>query len=321
MGKIPHGCATTTPATRRLIQQSTEGVQTLAKRLGLTAKTVRKWRRRTTTEEAVRGPKPASTVLTPLQEAAIVLFRQQTLLPLDDCLYALQESIPHLSRSALHRCLRRHGISCLPPADAPAEAGKKAAFKLYPLGYLHVDFAEVQTEEGKLYLFIAIDRTSKFAFAELHPQATQALAVAFLGRVLPQIPYKVHKVLTDNGIQFRNLPHHTRVGRHPFGQLCDAWGIEQRFTKPAHPWTNGQVERMNRTVKEATIKRYHYETTAELSTHLLTFLVAYNYAKRLKRLKGLTPYEFICAEWRKNPTIFNRDPTCDPLPHTPGPYN
>ena len=150
MGKIPHGCATTTPATRRLIQQSTEGVQTLAKRLGLTEKTVRKWRRRTTTEEAVRGPKPASTVLTPLEEAAIVLFRKETLLPLDDCLYALQETIPHLSRSALHRCLQRHGISCLPPADAPADGGKKAAFKAYPLGYLHVDFAEVQTEEGKL---------------------------------------------------------------------------------------------------------------------------------------------------------------------------
>lgn len=145
MGKIPHGCATTTPATRRLIQQSTEGVQTLAKRLGLNEKTVRKWRRRTTTEEAVRGPKPASTVLAPLEEAAIVLFRKEMLLPLDDCLYALQETIPHLRRSALHRCLQRHGIRCLPPADAPAEGTKKAAFKSYPLGYLHVDFAQVQT--------------------------------------------------------------------------------------------------------------------------------------------------------------------------------
>ena len=89
MGKLPHGCATTTPATRCLIQQSTAGIQTLAKRLGLTPGTVRKWRRRTTTEEAVRGPKPASTVLSPLEEAAIVLFRKETLLPLDDCLYAL----------------------------------------------------------------------------------------------------------------------------------------------------------------------------------------------------------------------------------------
>ena len=151
----------------------------------------------------------------------------------------------------------------------------------------------------------------------MHPQATQVIAVTFLRRVLLQVPYKVHKLLTDNGVQFRNLPHHLKAGRHPVGQLCDEWGIEQRFTKPAHPWTNGQVERMNRTLKEATIKRFHYETTAQLNTHLQTFLQAYNLAKRLKRLKGLTPHEFICAEWRKNPDIFHRDPAH----HPPGPYN
>ena len=151
----------------------------------------------------------------------------------------------------------------------------------------------------------------------MHPQATQAIAVAFLRRVLPQIPYKVHKLLTDNGIQFRNLPQHAHLGRHPIGLLCDEWGIEQRFTKPAHPWTNGQVERMNRTVKEATVKRFHYETNDQLNTHLQTFLRAYNFAKRLKRLQGLTPYEFICAEWQKNPSIFIRDPTHYP----PGPYS
>ena len=134
MGKLPHGCATITPATRCLIQQSAEGVQTLATRLGLNPKTVREWRRRTSTEEAVRGLKPASTVLSPAEEATIILFRQQTVLPLDNCLYALQEVIPHLSRSALHRCFQRHDIRCRPSADAPAAGAKKANFKDYPLG-------------------------------------------------------------------------------------------------------------------------------------------------------------------------------------------
>ena len=100
------------------------------------------------------------------------------------------------------------------------------------------------------------------------------------------------------------------------GQLCDAWGIERRFTKPAHPWTNGQVERMNRTLKEATIKRFHYETTDQLNAHLQAFLLTYNFAKRLKSFKGLTPYEFMCTEWRKNLTIFHRDPA----DLAPGPY-
>jgi len=315
MGKIPHGCATTTPATRRFIQQSTESAQKIAKHLGINVKTVTKWRERTSTEEAVRGPKPASTVLTPAEEAAIVLFRQQTRLPLDDCLYALQEAIPHLRRSSLHRCLERHGISRLP--DLAGAGVEKAKFKDYPIGYLHVDFAEVRTEEGKPYVFVAIDRTSKLAFAHLYDQATQATAVDFLERVLPQLPYKIHKILTDNGSQFRYLPYQTKAGRHPVGQLCDKWGIEQRFTKPLHPWTNGQVERLNRTLKEATIKRFHYETTNQLNEHLQTFLIAYTYAKRLKRLRGLTPHEFVCAEWRKNPSIFIRDPT----QHTPGPYS
>ena len=112
------------------------------------------------------GPKTAqSTVLTAEEEAAIVAFRKYTLLPLDDCLYSLQASIPHLTRSSLHRCLQRHGISRLPEVEGDKPDKKK--FKPYPIGYFHVDIAEVQTDEGRLYLFVAIDRTSKFAYASL----------------------------------------------------------------------------------------------------------------------------------------------------------
>lgn len=132
MGKVPHGCARTTPATRRLIQQSTESLQTLANRFAIDPKTVAKWRGRPTTEKAMRGPKPASTVLTPAEEAAIVLFRKETLLPLDDCLYALQQAIPNLKRSSPHRCFQRHGSSCLPPSE-PEGTAKKSTFKAYPL--------------------------------------------------------------------------------------------------------------------------------------------------------------------------------------------
>ena len=143
---------------------------------------------------------------------------------------------------------------------------------------------------------MAIDRASKLAFAEWHPRATRAIAVDFLHRVVPQTPCKAHKILPDNDVQSRNSPYYTRAGRYPVGQFCDEQGIEQRFTKPVHLWTNGQVERMNRAVKEATIRRFHCKTGVELNTHLQFFLAAYNYAKRLKRLKGLTPHEFICAE-------------------------
>lgn len=66
---------------------------------------------------------------------------------------------------------------------------------------------------------------------------------------------------------------------------------------------------MNRTLKEATVQRYHYQTTAQLNEHLQAFLLAHNHAKRLKRLRGLIPHEFVCTQWQKDPTIFTRDPT------------
>ena len=85
-------------------------------------------------------------------------------------------------------------------------------------------------------------------------------------------------------------------------------GIEHRLTKPNHPWTNGQVERMNRTIKDATVRRYHYDSHDQLRAHLPLFLAAYNFARRLKTLQGLTPYEFICNVWTQEPERFRLDP-------------
>jgi hypothetical protein len=125
------------------------------------------------------GPRDAkSTVLSVDEKAVIVAFCRHTLLPLDDCLYALQATIPHLTRSSLHRCLQRHGISRLPEVTGDKPGKKK--FKAYPIGYFHIDIAEVRTEEGRLYLLVAIDRTSKFAFVELHEKVTTGIASDFL---------------------------------------------------------------------------------------------------------------------------------------------
>ncbi|HEX8684661.1 MAG TPA: IS481 family transposase, partial [Ardenticatenaceae bacterium] len=245
MGQVLHGSATTTEAVRRTIQNSEASIRTLAERHGVNPKTIAKWKKRSHVQDAPMGPKQVcSTVLSTEEEALIVAFRKHTLLPLDDCLYALQETIPHLTRSSLHRCLQRHGISRLPEVtDKPA---KKARFKAYPIGYFHIDIAEVQTEEGKLYLFVAIDRTSKFAFAELHARATRPIAVAFLQRLIAAVPYKIHTILTDNGIQFANRAKDRYAFKLLFDRICAAHTIDHRLTKINHPWTNGQVERMNR---------------------------------------------------------------------------
>ncbi len=123
------------------------------------------------------------------EEAIIVAFRKHTLPPLDDCLYALQASIPHLTRSSLHRCLQRHGISRLPDVEGDKPAKKK--FKSYPIGFFHIDIAEVQTAERKLYLFVAKGGTSKFAFAQLVEKANRVTASAFLLAPIKAVPYKI----------------------------------------------------------------------------------------------------------------------------------
>ena len=270
MGQVLHGSATTTHAVRAAIQRSKASVAEIAAHYSLNEKTVRKWRKRTSVEDARMGPKEVrSSVLSPEEEVMCVAFRRHTLLPLDDGLYALQATIPHLSRSALHRLYQRHGISRLP--ETKGEPKKR--FKSYPIGYFHIDIAEVRTEEGKLHLFVAIDRTSKFAFVRLEERANTKTSTAFLDALVEAVPYKIHTVLTDNGIQFADLPKNrngptARFRGHPFDRACCRHGIEHRPTRPNHPWTNGQVERMNRTIKEATVRRYHYGSHEQLRSHL-----------------------------------------------------
>ncbi len=239
----------------------------------------------------------------------IVAFHRHTLLPLDDCLYALQASIPHLTRSALHRCFQRHEISRLP--DMEGDKPKRQRFKRYPIGFFHIDIAEVQTAEGKRHLFVAIDRTSKFAVTQLVGKADRKTAWEFLEHLLSLIPYRIHTILTDNGIQFADQPRNRNMAwSRPmrFDMICEAHGIEHRLTKPNHPWTNGQVERMNRTIKDATVKRFHYDSHEQLRTHLSDFRAAYHFGRRLKTLSGLTPYEYVCKIWTSDPERFIINP-------------
>src|SRR5215216_4794401 len=205
MGQVLHGGARTTAAVRRAIQHSQESLRGLAKRHGINPKTVAKWKKRPSVQDERTGPKePRSTVLSLEEEAIVVAFRRHTLLPLDDCLYALQATIPHLTRSSLHGCLQRHGISPLP--EITGEQATKRPFKFYPIGYFHIDLAEVRSEEGKLQLFVAVDRTSKFAFAQLQEVANVQTGAAFLAALIDAVPHSIHTVLTDNGVQFCGMP-------------------------------------------------------------------------------------------------------------------
>src|SRR5688500_4770623 len=155
-----------------------------------------------------------------------------------------------------------------------------------------------------------------------HMTMGAATASDFLRALIEAVPYKIHTVLTDNGMQFCHAPRNrsgptARYSVHMFERVCRENDIEHRLTKPNHPWTNGQVERMNRTLTDATVKRYHYDSHDQLRTHLTLFLDAYNHARRLKTLRGLTPYEHVLQVWTKEPERFRLDPSH----HIPGPYS
>jgi transposase InsO family protein len=107
---------------------------------------------------------------------------------------------------------------------------------------------------------------------------------AFLRGVLAAFPYAIHRVLTDNGTAFADQPRErsgptAALGGHPFDRICRARGIAHKLTKPYHPWTKGQAERMVRTVEDATVKAFHYDTREDFTAHVRAFIAAYNFAK------------------------------------------
>jgi transposase-like protein len=307
MGQILHKRAKTTHAIRAEIQRSEATILELSQKYNLNPNTVLKWKHRKSVEDAPMGPKRFRTVLSLQDEEMICAFRRKTLLPLDDCYIALKDHIPSLSRSNLHRCLQRNKLNKLLKEKTGPE---KKPFKKYEIGYFHIDICEIRTGEGKVYLYVAVDRTCKYVYAEVHPAPTSHVASLFLKNLIFVVPYKIHKILTDNGLQFslKLMKRGRAYQSHAFEQVCQEYGIEHRLTQFKHPWTNGQVERMNRTLKEATVKTYHYDTLDQFKEHLYHFLNAYNYAKKLKTLKFLTPCEKILKEYQDKPTLFHSNP-------------
>jgi transposase InsO family protein len=165
-------------------------------------------------------------------------------------------------------------------------------------------------------MFLAIDRVSKFTVVEFHDCAGKTEAAAFFRNVIAAFPYAIHAVLTDNGMAFADLPKNR--GRHPeiigmfgghiFDRVCKEHGIEHRLTKPYHPWTNTEAERMNRTIKDATTKAFHHPSRDALKAHVVAFVTACNFAKHLKALRWRTHFQSICDAWAKDPSPFKINP-------------
>ena len=314
-----HKNATTTPAIRRALQAASASVSTnsLAKRYGLNPGTVKRWRERTTVEDGSHRPKQIVATLDPVLEEVVVEARRTLLLPLDDLLVVVRQFIcPTMSRSALDRLLRRRGVSSLRELLAAGEEAPPPAkrFKHYDPGFVHVDIKylpRMPGEETRRYLYVAIDRCTRWVYHEVLPDKEAATAAAFLKRAIEELPMKVTKLLTDNGPEFTDRFVHGRertpTGNHVFDQVCASHGIEHRLIRPWHPQTNGMVERYNGRIADQ-LKRTRFGSPQDLAEGLEAYSLMYRFQIPHRVLGHKTPYESLIEWFDKRPDLFRVDP-------------
>jgi transposase InsO family protein len=282
-----HARARTTPLTRAEIQESELGVVALAERYNISRGTASKWKNREDVQDRSHRPHKLSTTLSEGQEALVAEVRRLTLIPLDDLLVVVREFInPAVSRSGLDRCLRRHGVGSLRELQAAAReaAGEGAppakTFKDYEPGFVHIDIKylpQMPDEAARRYLFVAIDRATRWVFLRVYADQSEASSVDFLERLHEAAPMKITKALTDNGSQFTD--RFTSKAREPSGQhhfdvRCKALGIEHRLCPPRHPQTNGLVERFNGRISEV-VQQTRFKSGAELEATLTAYCKTY----------------------------------------------
>lgn len=314
-----HKNPTTTPARRAYIQCSTEPVAVLARELGVSEDTIRRWRGRDSVEDRSHSAQRLQTTLTPAQEAVVVALRQTLGLPLDDLLVVTRELIcAEATRSGVHRLLKRRGLSRLPPE--PKAQTPTQPFKAYEPGYLHLDvkyLPQLPDEPQRQYLFVAIDRATRWVFIGFAPEKSAAEAQRFLRALHQACPMRILKILTDNGVELTDRLFGSRAppptGTHPFDRLCKALGIEHRLTRPRTPQTNAMVERFNGRIADI-LKTHHFTSGDDIHRTLKRYAWLYNQHLPQKALGHRSPMQAMKHCYAERPELFVKQPRNQPGP-------
>lgn len=307
---IVHNNATTNKLQRKEIQESELMVAELSTKFGVTTKTIRKWRSRDTVQDVSSRPHRINYALTEGEQLLFVALRKITWLPADDIVDLLQPMVPKAGHSNVSRTFARYNVSKVPTATRE----KHKRFKSYEPGFIHIDLTYIpQLEKTKKYLYVAIDRATRMVHLELKPDKSAKSAEEFLQACIDFFPYNIQKVLTDNGMEFTNK-RYGRAGKgnvkkkHLFDKKCESNDIEHRTTKVKSPWTNGLVERFNRTIKESTVKKYKYKDYKQLEMALKNYERGYNLYRKHKSISRKTPYQVTCEWYKKKPELFRYNP-------------
>ena len=310
-----HKRARTTPAVRAEIAASTDTVAALALRYNVTIATIYKWRARTSFEDRPHTAHRLQTTLSPAQEAVVVQLRKSLMLPLDDLLAVTREFLcAEVSRSGLDRCLRRHAVGSLDGMRPPVPRTPHKPFKSYEPGYLHMDvkyLPQMTDETKRRYLFVAIDRATRWVFVQIKPNKTAASARSFLKALHHACPIKITKLLTDNGKEFTDRLFASKErepsGNHEFDQLCQEFGIEHRLTKPRTPQTNAMVERFNGRISDV-LNTHRFHSGDDLEQTLLRYVKLYNHQLPQTALKSKAPFQALKDWYATHPHLFHKRP-------------
>ncbi len=310
MTQALHNQTRTTHLIREEIRQSTLPQKMLAELNNVSRVTIRKWQNRDRTENGSYRPNTLHTTLTEAQETIAVVLRTTLLLPTDDLLAVLREFVnPLVSRAGLGRCVRRHGLSEL--RRLVAEEGdkplSKKSFKDYEPSYVHIDIKylpQMPDERARRYLFVAIDRATRWVQPAIYSDQSEANSADFLVKVRQVCPINITKLPTDNGSQFTDRFTSKKKrpsGNHLFDRLCIQFGIEYRLIPPRHPQTNGRVGRSGGLVAQT-----RFASVAELESTLHNYLKIYNRDIPHRALQHLTPILSL-KQWQQiQPKLFQK---------------
>jgi len=297
-----HPQARTTPAVRVEIARSTEPASVVAKRYGISDETVRKWRRRG--EQAVQDrssrPKRLAWRMTEEERAIICAVRRATGFALDDLTFVLRHFLPHLNRDSIYRVLKAEGLNRRPPKSAEQPRKGQGRFKDYDLGFVHIDvkhLPKLRTADGEIrkrFLYVAIDRCSRFVHLAVYDAENAANAIAFLKEARKAFPFRITHVLTDRGSCFT---------ADDFERACAKIKASHRKTKPYTPQTNGMVERFNGRIASEVLG-INVGGHAALEVLLAGFNRAYN-RRRQRVLEGSSPHQKVEERIRLMPSLAN----------------
>ncbi|MEM4368656.1 MAG: integrase core domain-containing protein [Candidatus Anstonellales archaeon] len=295
-----HKKARTTLEIRKEIKESKESIYALAKKYNLHYYTVKKWKERENVLDKSSRPHKLNITLNKEQEDLILFERKQKKLSCEDIYCVLKDKIPNLYPVKVWRTVARAGLGTL-PEEFIKEERKIKKFKNYSIGYLHLDTLYVpKINKIRYYIFTCIDRVSKLVYIKVVRNKSMKNSSIFLKEVLKFYPYKINYILTDNGQEFcyKALAKSKKTKKeHLFVQVCKDNKINHRTIKFRHPWTNGQVESINKKIKYKVLTKYIFSDIVDLESKLYEFINYYNTEAKLKTLKYLSPKEYLLKNY------------------------